>query len=299
MSTEDMSPTGPLNALSFDVEEYFQVSAFADVVKRDEWENYPSRVEFNTTRVLDLLDEHQVAATFFVLGWVAERYGGLVRDIANRGHEIACHGYSHQLIYNQSPGEFHEETKRSKAILEDLLGGAVRGYRAASYSITKKSLWALETLVELGFEYDSSIFPITHDRYGIADAPRAPHIAQVGSGGRLVEFPMSTAKMLGMNVPICGGGYFRLLPYAFTKAGLRKINRDEKRSFVFYLHPWEVDPDQPRIKASALSRFRHYNRLGSTYGNLQKLVQDFRFATMAQVLDGLGDDLTVQSYTAG
>ena len=297
MMTDDTPSTGPLNALSFDVEEYFQVSALASVVKRTEWENYPSRVEFNTTRVLDLLDEHQVSATFFVLGWVAERHADLVRDIAARGHEIACHGYSHQLVYNQRPSEFHEETKRSKAILEDLVGSSVRGYRAASYSITKKSLWALETLIDLGFEYDSSIFPITHDRYGIADAPRAPHVAQVGDTGSLVEFPMSTVKMLGMNVPICGGGYFRLLPYAMTRAGLRKINQNENRSFVFYLHPWEVDPDQPRIKASALSRFRHYNRLSSTYGNLQKLVQHFRFATMAEVLDGLGDVLPVQSYT--
>ena len=298
MTTYEAASAGPLNALSFDVEEYFQVSAFAGVVNRADWEDYPSRVQFNTTRVLDLLDEHRVRATFFVLGWVAERHPDLVRDIAARGHEIACHGYSHQLVYNQSPGEFYEETKRSKQILEDLVGSPVRGYRAASYSVTKKSLWALDTLMDLGFDYDSSIFPITHDRYGIADAPRAPHVATVGGRAGLVEFPMSTAKMLGMNVPICGGGYFRLLPYAVTRAGLRKINRDDRRSFVFYLHPWEVDPDQPRIKASLLSMFRHYNRLGSTYGNLQRLMQDFRFTTMAEVLDGLQGSLPEHDYIA-
>lgn len=298
MTTYEAASAGPLNALSFDVEEYFQVSAFAGVVNRADWEDYPSRVQFNTTRVLDLLDEHRVRATFFVLGWVAERHPDLVRDIAARGHEIACHGYSHQLVYNQNPGEFYEETKRSKQILEDLVGSPVRGYRAASYSVTKKSLWALDTLMDLGFDYDSSIFPITHDRYGIADAPRAPHVATVGGRVGLVEFPMSTAKMLGMNVPICGGGYFRLLPYAVTRAGLRKINRDDRRSFVFYLHPWEVDPDQPRIKASLLSMFRHYNRLGSTYGNLQRLMQDFRFTTMAEVLDGLQGNLPEHDYIA-
>jgi len=235
---------------------------------------------------MDMFDEAQVKATFFVLGWVAERNQSLIKEIAQRGHEVASHGYSHQLIYNQTPEIFREETIRSKAILEDIVQMPVRGYRAASYSITKESLWALDILAEAGFEYDSSIFPVRHDRYGIPDAREDPHQLKTPAGHSLVEFPLSTAKLFKYKLPVAGGGYFRLYPYVFTKAGLRQINR-RQQPFIFYLHPWEIDPEQPRIDASWFSRFRHYNNLAKCEPRLQQLMNDFKFATVEQVLDSL------------
>ncbi len=275
------------NALTVDVEDYFQVSAFAESIKPHEWDNHPLRVEKNTHKILDLFDDYQIKATFFVLGWVAERRRDLVLEIARRGHEIACHGYSHQLIYNQSEDVFRQETIRAKKILEDIVQRPMRGYRAASYSITRRSLWALDVLVEAGFEYDSSIFPVRHDRYGIPGSPEFPYILDTPAGHKLVEFPISTAKFLGYRLPVAGGGYFRLYPYWLSRAGLRQINR-KNQPFIFYLHPWEVDPDQPRISASRLSRFRHYNNLDKCESRLRSLASDFKFTTVENVLQNQG-----------
>jgi len=275
------------NALTVDVEDYFQVSAFAKSIDRRDWDKHPLRVENNTRRLLDLFDEHQVKATFFVLGWVADRSKDLVKEIAARGHEVASHGYSHQLVYNQTPDVFREETLRSKHLLEDLVQMPVRGYRAASYSITERSLWALDILAEAGFEYDSSIFPVRHDRYGIPGAPDSPHRLETPKGHPLVEFPLSTAKLLKYRLPVAGGGYFRLYPYALTRTGLRQINR-RQQPFIFYLHPWEIDPDQPRIAASWFSRFRHYNNLEKCESRLRRLMNDFQFGTAWDVLNTLG-----------
>jgi len=275
------------NALTVDVEDYFHVSAFAESIKQHDWGNHPLRVERNTRLLLDLFDEYQVKATFFVLGWVAERARGLVEEISARGHEVASHGYSHQLIFNQTPKVFREETHRSKKLLEDLVQAPVRGYRAASYSITARSLWALDILVEAGFEYDSSIFPVRHDRYGIPDAPEFPHLMRTPKGHALVEFPLSTARIFRYRMPVAGGGYFRLYPYAISKAGLGQINRKQS-PFIFYLHPWEVDPDQPRISASWFSRFRHYNNLDKCESRLRNLMTDFQFGTTWDVLSRLG-----------
>ena len=281
------------NALTVDVEDYFQVSAFAGSIKHDEWDAHPLRVEENTYKLLDLFDEYRVKATFFTLGWVAERKRELIIEIAKRGHEVACHGYSHQLVYNQTPEVFRQETIRAKSIIEDIIQQPVLGYRAASYSITKKSLWALDILVESGFVYDSSIFPVRHDRYGMPDTPEHPYQLKTPAGHSIIEFPLSTAKVFNYRLPVAGGGYFRLYPYWLSKAGLKQINRLQK-PFIFYLHPWEVDPEQPRISASWLSRFRHYNNLDKCEPRLRKLMSDFQFSTTWDVLGdlGLNDALT-------
>lgn len=277
-----------LNAFTVDVEDYFQVAALASAVDRDSWGQRESRVERNTGVLLDLLAEQQVRGTFFVLGWIAERHPGLIKRIAAEGHEIACHGFSHQLIYTQTPAEFRDETARSKRILEDLVGAAVLGYRAASFSITRQSLWALDVLIDLGFQYDSSVFPIRHDRYGIPGADPRPALLAAPSGRTLVEFPMSAARFAGVAVPVSGGGYFRLLPYAVTRAGLRQINDRFGRPFTFYLHPWEIDPGQPRVRVGWLSRFRHYTNLDRCESRLRRLLREFRFGAMREVLQGLG-----------
>ena len=267
--------TRPVNYLTIDVEDYFQVAAFEKVIQPSTWENYPSRVEQNTTRILDLLDTYGVKGTFFIVGWTAERFPGLVKEIVTRGHEIGCHSYQHQKIYNQTPEEFRRDTQKAKDILEQASGRPVVGYRAPTYSITKKSLWALDILQELGFKWDSSIFPIIHDNYGIPDAPR---FAYKLPNHELIEYPISTALIWGQKIPIAGGGYFRIFPYWFTKMALAKINTVEKQPFIFYLHPWEVDPEQPRIRqAGVKSRFRHYRNLDSTEKRLNLLLQGFKF----------------------
>ncbi len=275
------------HALTVDVEDYFHVAALAEVIKPEDWPNHNLRVEHNTHKILDLFDRHGVKATFFVLGWVAERCPDLVREISRRGHEVASHGYSHQLVYKQTPDIFRQETTRSKALLEDLVQQLVRGYRAASYSITNQSKWALDILIELGFEYDSSIFPIRHDRYGIPDAPDYPHLLTRNSGS-IIEFPLSALNVLGYRLPVAGGGYFRLYPYKLTRFLLTQLVRQTSRPFIFYLHPWEIDPDQPRVKASLLSRFRHYNNLDVCEQRLERLLQDFDFMSIADVLSTLG-----------
>ncbi len=276
------------NAMTIDVEDYFHVSAFASAIQSTQWDSYACRVEANTDKLLGLFNDSGIKATFFVLGWVAERYPALVRSIAAQGHEIACHGYSHRLVYDQTPAEFRAETDRSKQVLEDLVQTPVLGYRAASYSITMKSLWALDILVELGFGYDSSIFPVRHDRYGIPGGSRAPYRLRTPSGKSLVEFPLTTVELARYRLPVSGGGYFRLFPYFLTRMALASVNRREQRPFIFYLHPWEVDPDQPRVKTGWLSRFRHYNNLERCEPRLRQLMADFEFGTVAEVLQGLG-----------
>jgi polysaccharide deacetylase family protein (PEP-CTERM system associated) len=273
-----------VNALTIDVEDYYHVTGFESVIQRANWEHYESRVEHNTHRLLDLLDTHDTKATFFVLGWVAERHPQLVRGIHSRGHEVASHGYAHQRIYTQSPAQFRQETQRSLRILEDAIGEHIHGYRAASYSITKESLWALDVLGEEGFTYDSSIFPIRHDRYGIPGYPRFCHVLDGYGGGRLIEFPISTMRLAGVNLPIAGGGYFRLFPYSLISWGLRSINNRERQPALIYLHPWEIDPDQPRIPAGAAARFRQYVNLHKTEARLSRLLQDFHFGTLLTVL---------------
>lgn len=269
-----------INYLTVDIEDYFQVSAFENIVQKKDWDNCPSRVEQNTAKILSLLDSHNVKATFFVLGWTAQRHPGMVLDIAAKGHEIACHGFYHRLVYNLTPEEFIEDTRQAKDILEQITGKKVIGYRAPSYSITNRSLWALDILAELGCQYDSSIFPIYHDRYGIPDAPRFRYRL---TEQNMTEYPISTALIFGKKFPVGGGGYFRLFPYWFTYLLLRSINEQEGQPFIFYFHPWEIDPEQPMMKnASALSRFRHYVNLNKTYRRLEQLLSDFPFGPITQ-----------------
>lgn len=266
------------NYLTIDVEDYFQVSAFEDIVGIDQWKGFESRVVKNTNRILEILDDNSVKATFFILGWVAEHFPELVRDISRSGHRIGCHSYLHRKIYTLTPDEFKEDTIKAKAILENLTGKQIIGYRAPSYSITNKSLWALEILGELGFTYDSSVFPIIHDNYGIPDAPRFQYEHEATG---LTEYPISTALMAGRKIPISGGGYFRFFPYWFTRYALKTINKKEGKPFVFYLHPWELDPEQPRFQSASLrSRFRHYLNLNATEARFKRLLQEFKFGPL-------------------
>ncbi len=358
------------NALTIDVEDYFQVHAFSNVIRYQDWANYECRIERNTYAILEILDnanvpnrsnspaipthhsslitQNSTKATFFILGWIAERYPGLVREIAAQGHEVASHGYRHELVGNQSPSEFQEDIVRTKKILEDIIGAMVIGYRASTYSITKKTSWALRSLAQEGYRYDSSIFPIYHDVYGFPEAPRFPfkvnlngypeddvrNVQDLGvvqsvrtfkrvcqneqsntsnesntsnnsaSGGSddsrnsnsldgpntLWEFPISTVRFLGQNLPVAGGGYFRLFPYSLVKRLLRHINGAEQKPFVFYLHPWELDPDQPRIGGAPLkSRFRQYLNLDKVEGRFRKLLSDFRFAPIRDLIVSYGE----------
>jgi polysaccharide deacetylase family protein (PEP-CTERM system associated) len=266
-----------------DVEDYFQVEAFSDFVKREDWNTYASRVDSNTRRVLDLFDECGVKATFFTLGWVAERYPALIREIEARGHEPAVHSFWHRLVYELSPEEFREDTRRAKQAIEQATGTAVTGYRAPSYSITRKSLWALDVLVELGFTYDSSIFPIRHDIYGIPDAPRAP-FRWTGANGHLVEFPITTFRtVLGPNLPVAGGGYLRILPYWYTRFGVRRA-ASESLPIITYFHPWEIDPDQPRLPGRKKSLFRHYTNLGRMAARVKRLCACVNFQPFREIL---------------
>lgn len=275
------------NALTIDVEDYFQVNAFSRQIRPDEWDSYPLRVEDNTRRILDMLDEFDFKATFFVLGWIAERVPHLVREIQNKGHEIACHGYGHQLVYSIGPDAFRLDVRRAKQILEDVCGVKVCGYRAPSYSITKQSLWAFDILLEEGFSYDSSVFPVYHDTYGMPDAPRFPYIVE-RSSGRIHEFPLTTYPIglgkMEYRLPIAGGGYLRLLPAELIRWGISRINSLENQSAVIYFHPWEMDPDQPRIKAGFKSRFRHYVNLHKTEGKLRYLMGKLSFVPMNRLI---------------
>lgn len=262
--------------MSIDVEDYFHVSVFDGLVPRSQWDSMESRVKANTMRLLEIFDEFRVRSTFFILGWVARRHPDLVSMIARAGHEIASHGYAHRLIYDQTPAAFREDVRRAKGILEEAGGRAVAGYRAPSYSITPRSLWAIDILAEEGYTYDSSIFPIRHDRYGIPVSARRPY--RIVRGARsLIEVPGSTTRFGPLNLPVAGGGYFRLLPYWWTRWGISRVNRLEGRPVVFYLHPWEIDPGQPRLPAGRLSRIRHYRNLEQTERRLRQLLTDFRF----------------------
>jgi polysaccharide deacetylase family protein (PEP-CTERM system associated) len=277
---------GVVNAMSVDVEDYFHVNAFDGVVPRGRWESLESRVCRNTDRLLALFEARGVSATFFVLGWVAERFPSLVSSIARQGHEIASHGYAHRLIYEQTPQVFRDDVRRAKDLLETAAGAKVDGFRAPSYSVTARTLWALDVLIEEGYRYDASIFPIRHDRYGIPASPRHPYVL-TRAGGSLVEAPASTVRYGGLNLPVAGGGYFRILPYAWTRWGIRRINTHEGRPAIFYLHPWEIDPSQPRIRAGFVSRFRHYRNLEKTEPRLRRLLRDFHFSTVGRLLAGV------------
>ncbi|MSN27142.1 MAG: DUF3473 domain-containing protein [Geobacter sp.] len=275
-----------LNALTIDVEDYFQVNAFAKYVRHDQWGTFPLRVDRNTRRILDNLDAFNIKATFFVLGWVAERLPELVREIHQRGHEVACHGYGHELIYAIGPERFRDDIRRSKAILEDQCGVRVNGYRAPSYSITKKSSWALEILIEEGFSYDSSIFPVLHDTYGIPDAKRFPHEIETQSG-IIKELPLSTLPLKfgkwRYNLPIAGGGYLRLLPAPLVAQAIHYVNDCEKQPVIIYFHPWEIDPAQPRIRSCIKSRFRHYLNLGRMELKINYLLKKINFGSIQEL----------------
>ncbi|MCF8026232.1 MAG: DUF3473 domain-containing protein [Desulfobacteraceae bacterium] len=263
------------NYLTIDVEDYFQVAAFADIVAPEDWEGLEPRLQANLPAILAVLKKHGVHATFFVVGWIAEKYPHMVREILAHGHEIGCHSYWHRKIYELTPEEFRADTIRAKAALEKIANRKITAYRAPSYSITKKSLWALDILKEAGFTTDSSIFPIRHDFYGMPDAPRFRH--RLPAQG-IDEFPISTAVLFGRKIPVSGGGYFRMFPYWFTKFALKRINQKENQPFVFYLHPWEIDAAQPRFKrARLLSKFRHYNNLDKTLDRFERLLTDFDF----------------------
>ena len=272
-----------VNMMTVDVEDYFHASAFDRVVPRTSWFERESRVVRNTHRLLEFFHHHGVKGTFFMLGWVAERFPSLVREIGSCGHELASHGFHHQLIYTLTRDQFRDDVRRAKATIEDTGGRPVHGYRAPSFSIIRSSLWALDVLIEEGYRYDASIFPIHHDRYGIPDAPRLPHVIERGAGS-IVEVPASTTRIGPVNVPIAGGGYFRVLPYAFTRWGIARLNAVGQPA-VFYIHPWEIDADQPRLAASRTTAWRHYSNLHETLKRMEWLVHDFAFDTVAVALN--------------
>lgn len=275
-----MLAPGLSNALTIDVEDYFQVSAFAPYIRRDEWEQRECRVERNVQRILELLAQKQIKATFFTLGWVAERYPQLVRDIVAGGHELASHGYGHERASDLSQAAFTQDVTRAKKLLEDLAGAPVLGYRAPSFSIGTGNLWAFDVLARAGYQYSSSVYPIQHDHYGMPDSPRFAY--RLASG--LLEIPITTLRMGNRNLPSSGGGYFRLLPYALSRWMLRKVNREDRESAIFYFHPWEIDPEQPRVAGIDLrTRFRHYVNIGRTERRLISLMDDFRWGRMDQI----------------
>jgi polysaccharide deacetylase family protein (PEP-CTERM system associated) len=276
------------NALTVDVEEYFQVEAFHGLVDSRDWPRFESRVVPSTRRLLDLLDAREVSATFFVVGWVANRQPALVREIQARGHELGCHGYDHRPIYAMDAATFRDDVRSARRAIEDAAGVPVVGYRAPTCSVVRTTLWSLEVLAEEGFHYDSSVFPIHHDRYGIPDARRFPHRVTLRDGRKLVEFPLTTVRIAGQNLPFCGGGYLRLLPYPLIRAGVRHVTERERMPAMVYVHPWETDPEQPRLPVRGLTRFRHYVNLHRTVGKLERLLGDFPFAPVGRVLDELG-----------
>ena len=268
------------NALTIDVEDYFQVSAFAPYIRREDWETRECRVERNVSRILQLLAERDVKATFFTLGWVAERYPQLVRQIVQGGHELASHGYGHERASDLSPQAFSQDITRAKKLLEDLSGAPVKGYRAPSFSIGTGNLWAFDALSQAGYEYSSRIYPIQHDPYGMTDSPRFAY--RVGTG--LLEVPVTTVRMMNRNLPSSGGGYFRLLPYALSRWLLRRVNQQDHESAIFYFHPWEIDVGQPRVAGIDFkTRFRHYVNIPRMETKLQQLLTDFRWGRMDQI----------------
>jgi polysaccharide deacetylase family protein (PEP-CTERM system associated) len=273
-----------LNAFSVDVEDYFQVAAFENTIPRASWDRLEPRVERNTRRLLELCDRHAVKGTFFVLGWVAERWPQLVRDIRDAGHELGTHGQDHRRVTTLTPREFRADIRRSKQTIEDAAGVEVIGYRAPSYSIVRETLWAVDVLAEEGFRYDSSIFPIRHDRYGIPDFPRFPRPLRGHHGKALHEVPISTVRLGGMNLPFVGGGYLRHFPFSFIRWGMERLNGFERRPAILYVHPWEIDPDQPRQPVRWSTRLRHYRNLHRTEERLTRLFSDYSFTTIREVL---------------
>ncbi len=274
------------NAMSIDVEDYFQVSAFAPHIRRDDWDAIPCRVERNVDLILGLLDEADAKATFFTLGWIAERHPQVVRRIVDQGHELASHGYGHQRASELTPEQFRDDISRAKGILEDLGGVAVRGYRAPSFSINRDNWWAVEELENAGYEYSSSIYPVKHDHYGMPDAPRFPHRPNGEAG--ILELPPTTVPLFGRNLPAAGGGWFRLLPYELSRWMLQRVNAEDRAPCMFYFHPWEVDHEQPRLPGlSPKTRFRHYVNLKHMQGRLRRLLKDFEWDRVDRVfLDG-------------
>jgi polysaccharide deacetylase family protein (PEP-CTERM system associated) len=269
------------NALSIDVEDWFCVHNLINVIQREQWPACESRIERTLISLLDILDKKKVKATFFVLGWIAERYPQLVKMIDGQGHEVGTHGFSHSLLTRLTPKEFEEELRISMSLLQEKTGKKVVGHRAPSFTLTPKTMWAIDIMAEQGLKYDSSVFPVSfHPDYGIPDAPLAPYkITQ-----DMWEFPLSVVKIAGKNVPISGGGYFRIFPYRFIRYGIRKANR-EGRPVVFYLHPWEIDPDQPRVKLPIAKRFRHYHNLSKTEYRFNRLLDDFQFYPIREILN--------------
>lgn len=271
-----------VNAMSVDVEDYFQVQAFADRISRDDWPNLECRVERNTERVLQLFADNDCKATFFTLGWVAERYPALVRRIVDGGHELASHGFAHFRADSQTPAEFLADVSRTRALLEDIGGVKVAGYRAASFSIGAGNLWALDVLAEAGYRYSSSVYPIRHDLYGMPNAPRFAFRPNGETG--ILECPVSTVTVLGRNLPCGGGGYFRLLPYEFSRWLMRRVNAEDRKPCIFYFHPWEIDPAQPRQTGISLkTRLRHYTNLGRMEGRVRRVLRDFSWGRMDRV----------------
>ncbi len=271
------------NAMTIDVEDYFQVSAMAPYIPREHWDRMPCRVERNVERILEILDRHHAKATFFTLGWIAERYPRLVRAIVDNGHELASHGYAHRRASEQSEAEFRADVSQAKRILEDIGGVAVQGYRAPSFSINRHNLWAFDVLAEAGYRYSSSVYPIRHDHYGMPEAPRFAFQPRE----RLTELPATTVRLLGRNLPASGGGYFRLLPYAASRWLMRRVNARDGRACIFYFHPWEIDPEQPRQPGLGFkTRFRHYLNLSRMEQRLVQLLQDFRWDRMDRVFLG-------------
>jgi polysaccharide deacetylase family protein (PEP-CTERM system associated) len=277
--------TSNMNCLTIDVEEHFQVSAFDSAMRRSMWDRLESRVERNTERLLQLLAEGRTRATFFVLGWVAERYRELVRAIARAGHEVCSHGYAHEMITSQDPERFRSDVRRAKALLEDLVGDRVLGYRAPSFSITPKTVWALPILVEEGYAYDSSVVPIYHDRYGLPGANPAPHLRSTAAGA-LWEIPPSTTSLIGIPLPVGGGGYLRIYPFRLFRWLLARVE-SAGRPLVLFLHPWEIDPEQPRLNGPLVSRFRTYLNLHKTEERLTRLLHRYRFGPIREAIEPL------------
>ncbi|MBV8624937.1 MAG: DUF3473 domain-containing protein [Herbaspirillum sp.] len=273
------------NAMTVDVEDYFQVSAFANTISRDSWENQPCRVERNMDRILAIFADHGIHATFFTLGWIAERYPAVVRRIVEEGHELASHGYGHLRASDQDRAQFADDIGRAKALLEDIGGQEVKGYRAPSFSIGKDNMWALDVLQEAGYRYSSSIYPVKHDHYGVPDAPRFAYYPNGPDG--LLEVPVSTVRFGEKNYPAGGGGFFRFFPYALSRWLLRRVNQRDGEAAIFYFHPWEIDPGQPRQNGiSAKTRFRHYINLHRTEERIKELASDFQWDRMDRIYLG-------------
>ncbi|HZF27064.1 MAG TPA: XrtA system polysaccharide deacetylase [Steroidobacteraceae bacterium] len=274
-------PAQVVNAFSVDVEDYFQVAAFESVIDRGAWSDYECRIPANVSRLLDLFAEHSTHATFFTLGWVAERFPELIRRIAAAGHEVASHGYDHTRLTNMTPAQLRADLSRTKGLLEDVVGKPVLGYRAPSYSIGRHNLWALDVLAETGHIYSSSIYPVRHDLYGM---PEAPRFAYPAAAGGIVEIPPTTVELFGQNFPCSGGGYFRLLPYRWSRWALQRVNTRDRQPCIFYMHPWEIDALQPRVARAGLrSRFRHYVNLRLMEPRITRLLRDFQWDRMDRV----------------